>query len=455
MKPKMNDRLALRQNWPEPEYKDIILRRIRQCNARVLVVGAGYVGLPLACRCAASGHRTTVLDPDTKKVESIRRGESYISDISSGVLEFLVNTEPEKGTGHNLKAVSKWSDAPCPDVAIICVPTPLNKAKEPDISIVMDVVDRLPDTWPCGWNPLVVLESTVYPGFTREMVHDRLRVPTAFSPERVDPGNRKYGIRNTPKLVGGVDAVSSLLANEFYRTIVNEVVPVSSCEVAEMTKVFENTFRMVNIGLVNEAALMCRALGIDSNEMIDAAATKPFGFMPFRPGPGAGGNCVPLDPHYLAWKLRTVKYHSRFISLADQVNSSMPRHVVDLIVRALNKNEKSVKNSKVLIDGVSYKPGVGDLSESPALDIIEILCSEYSADVWYFDPFVDSMTLSSGRGIPRITKMPEPGEFDCLVIATNHPNVDHGELCRLAGAVVDTRNVTKDFRKDISNIEVL
>lgn len=445
---------------PEYEPEETILKRIKERNAQVTVIGAGYVGLPIACRCARQGHRVTIIDPDEKKIESIRAGASYIKAVSDGIMTFLVNTSPAKGHPPNLQAFTpKEKDGLDADVILVCVPTPLNKTKDPDVSMVLDVRDQLYGGLSyLHKRPLVVLESTVYPGFTARAFGKILYLANvAFSPERIDPGNPTHHLQNTPKLVGGLTSAATDMAVAFYETIVDEVVPVSSCEVAEMSKVFENTFRMVNIALVNEMALMCRKLGLDTNEVVDAASTKPFGFMPFRPGPGVGGHCIGVDPHYLSWKLKTLNYHARFIDLASQVNSHMPEHVVQLASEALNRVQKPLNGSHVLVVGVSYKPGVADMRESPALDILSLL-RKAEARVSYLDPFVPSVTLPDGFEVPSLSpelftmiEGPFSTQIDCVIIVTDHPDVDHHAICRGASAVVDTRNATKAFKDEFPN----
>jgi len=430
-----------------------ILERIRNCDAKVTVIGGGYIGLPLACRCARQGHRVTIVDSDEDKIRSIKKGVSYIEAVSDGLLTFLVNTSPTKGHPPNLQAqTSGGLDA---DVIIICVPTPLNKTKDPDVSMVLHVRDKLRDNLPCpNKRPLIILESTVYPGFTSHAFGEILRFAhVAFSPERVDPGNPTYHLHNTPKLVAGLTESARDMAVTFYETIVDEVIPVSSCAVAEMAKVFENTFRMVNIALVNEMALMCHKLSLDTNEVVDAASTKPFGFMPFRPGPGVGGHCIGVDPHYLSWKLKTLNYHSRFIDLASQVNSHMPEYIIHLASEMLSREGKPLKDSYVLIVGVSYKPGVSDVRESPALDILFLL-RQAGAHISYFDPFVSRVVLDDGFEVPsQFVSNVESfhAQIDCAIIVTDHPDVDYRSICEAAGVVIDTRNVTKSFKHEFPN----
>lgn len=393
---------------------------------RMVVVGGGYVGLPLAALACGSGCDTCVYDVDREKVASINRGQSYIGDVK---------TLPE-----GLVASHDPSVLAAADAIIICVPTPLRKTKDPDISMIMAVAEDLRPRLHHG--QLVILESTVYPGFTREILAPYLSATglkagkdfhLAFSPERVDPGNEKYQTHNTPKVLGGYSPACGSAAWELYSHLFDRVVQVSTCDVAEMVKLLENTFRAVNIGLVNEVALMCRKLGIDTWEVIDAAATKPFGFMPFYPGPGLGGHCIPVDPHYLSWKLKTLKYNARFIELASEVNSSMPGVVAQMVSDALNEQEKPVKGSKILILGVAYKPDIDDVRESPALDLMDLL-GQKGALLSYHDPHVPKM-----YEMVSVTN-PDLGSYDCVVVVANHACFDYGALAKQAPLVVDTRH---------------
>jgi UDP-N-acetyl-D-glucosamine dehydrogenase len=339
------------------------------------------------------------------------------------------------------------------DAIIICVPTPLNKTKDPDNSYILDAADLLvPRMRP---QQLIVLESTTFPGFTREVLLPRLATSrlvldedyfVAFSPERVDPGNPKYHTKNTPKVIGGAGPASLERAVALYSKFIERVIPVSSTDTAEMVKLLENTFRAVNIGLVNEVAIMCGRLGLDTWEVIEAASTKPFGFMPFYPGPGLGGHCIPIDPLYLSWTLKTLKYNARFINLADEINSGMPELVVVKVADALNERGRSVKGSKVLVVGVTYKKDIDDVRESPALDIIKLL-ENRGARVAYHDRHVPPAAMKHEGFDTPSTTLDGVEDFDCVVIATNHSDVDYASLVKRAALVVDTRNATKDHRR--------
>jgi len=415
----------------------------RSRKAHVAVVGAGYVGLPLAVEAARAGHRVTAYDRSTDKVAKLNAGTSYIQDIPSAELAPLV------GSGR-LAASADPAVLGTADAVIICVPTPLNKTKDPDNSFILDAADALV---PHLRSPqLVVLESTTFPGFTREVLLPRLRAGgrtpdvdffVGFSPERVDPGNVRWFTRNTPKVLGGISPASLDVARALYETFIERVVPVSSTDAAEMVKLLENTFRAVNIGLVNEVAIMCQRLGLDTWEVIDAAATKPFGFMPFYPGPGLGGHCIPIDPLYLSWKLKTLKYNARFIELADEVNSEMPEVVIARVADALNGRRKPINGSRVLVCGVAYKKDIDDVRESPALDILTLL-QRRGAEVAYHDPHVPNLTLA-GFDLPS-TPLDRVDTFDCVVIVTDHRTVDYADLVARAQLVVDTRNATRALR---------
>ena len=432
-----------------------IFNRIYAKQAKITIIGGGYVGLPLAVRCAKVGYEVTIYDIDQKKVNSINRGESYISDVPSKELaavapRLLATVDPNKAITES-------------DIVVICVPTPLNKTKDPDISMVVNAVYMIRDfSLPPYTERLVILESTVYPGFTREVLVPMLDVShsmwhgnlfVAFSPERVDPSNKDFGVQNTPKVIGGLDEESAVLATGFYSDLVSQIVRVSSCDAAEMTKVIENTFRMVNIALANETALECQKLGLDVWEVIGAAATKPFGFMPFWPGPGVGGHCIGLDPHYLAWKLRSLNYRSRFIELAEQINSAMPECIVRMTIDSLSRfRQQPIMNASVLVLGVAYKPNVSDVRESPALDIIRLL-SSHGACVRFFDPYVESIRLETPtRVLSRVDDLVVAArDADCVLIVTDHRNVDYRAVCEVASLVVDSRNATKDLREEFSN----
>jgi UDP-N-acetyl-D-glucosamine dehydrogenase len=413
---------------------------IRSRSAKVSVLGLGYVGLPLAVIFAEAGFQVTGIDPDKRKVDLIQRGESYIQDVPSEQLARLA----EAG---KLQATSEYSALAETDAMSICVPTPLRKTGDPDLSFILDVTDKLAKYIHRGM--VVVLESTTYPGTTREILLPKLTEQSgltvgedfflAFSPERVDPGRKDWTTYNTPKVIGGITPRCSEIAASWYRQALKTVVPVSSAESAEMAKLLENTFRMINIGLVNEMAIMCDRLGLDVWEVIDAAATKPFGFMKFTPGPGLGGHCIPIDPLYLSWKLRALNYTARFIDLASEINTGMPRYVVSKVQDALNDLSRSLKGSRVLVLGTAYKPDVDDIRESPALDIIGLL-KQKGAEVTYHDPYIplilhDDWSLESVGDVVEGVR-----DADCVVIVTNHSSYDYQSILENAALVVDTRN---------------
>lgn len=419
------------------------IERIKARQARVVVVGAGYVGLPLAVEVARAGFTTVAFDRASDKVEAISRGQSYIRDVPSADLEPLVKCG-------RLSASVDADVLRQADVVIICVPTPLNKTKDPDNSFIMDAADMIASRM--QRQQLIVLESTTFPGFTREALLPRLTQGgrtadedffLAFSPERVDPGNKEYFTHNTPKVLGGISPASFEVARAMYGCFIRHIVPVSSTDSAEMVKLLENTFRAVNIGLVNEVAIMCAHLGLDTWEVIQAAATKPFGFMPFFPGPGLGGHCIPVDPLYLSWKLKTLKYTARFITVADEVNSAMPAFILSMVTDALNERGKPLRGSSILICGVTYKRDVEDVRESPALDIIELL-QRRGAKVSYSDPYAP--VLRVGKAELRSVSLAEAAVFDCVLIVTDHTSVDYAALADRAQLVVDTRNATRALR---------
>ncbi len=421
-----------------------LLTRIQDRSARVCVIGLGYVGLPLAVNFAEAGFRVTGLDLDNSKVEAIRRGESYVSDIATERLRAQV----EAG---RVEATNDAGVIATVDSVHICVPTPLSKTRDPDISYVVAAADRVAEAM--HDDMLVVLESTTYPGTTEEVLLPRLQTEErqagrdyflAFSPERIDPGNKTFTLENTPKVIGGMTAECTRVATALYGSIVGTVHPVSSPRAAELVKLLENTFRAVNIGLANEMALICDRLGIDTWEVIRAAATKPFGFMPFYPGPGLGGHCIPIDPHYLTCKVRTLDYHARLIEVASEINSGMPRHVVQKVVDALNDRRKSVNGSRVVMIGVAYKRDVDDTRESPAIDIMQLLAAK-GADISYHDPFVPALENVEGLDALRsIGGLIEAcAEADCVVVGTDHSDIDWAGVVAVSSLVVDTRNVVK------------
>jgi UDP-N-acetyl-D-glucosamine dehydrogenase len=421
-----------------------LLERIRSKEARVGIIGLGYVGLPLAVEFAKFGFSTTGFDVDETKVHAINGKRSYIPDVPTSELAAAV-------TAGHLKATTDMDELSQMDAIDICVPTPLRKTKDPDLSYVVQAVEAVASRLKRG--QLVILESTTYPGTTDEVVQPMLEDRglkagrdffLAFSPERVDPGNQVYTTRNIPKIVGGLDSQSTEAACALYGQIVEHVVPVSSTRVAEMVKLLENTFRAVNIGLVNEIARMCHKLDIDVWEVIDAAKTKPFGFMPFYPGPGLGGHCIPIDPFYLSWKARQNGFECRFIELAGQVNSAMPEYVVERIGEALNAARKPINGSQIHLLGVAYKRDVSDLRESPALDILELLVRR-GAQLSYSDPHVPQLrhgaqALDAVSVTTAIQARP-----DCFVICTDHSTFDWDAIVKCGAPIVDTRNALKQY----------
>ncbi|MCC6749715.1 MAG: nucleotide sugar dehydrogenase [Deltaproteobacteria bacterium] len=426
---------------------ETLARKFKDKTARIVVVGAGYVGLPLAVEAARAGLETIAFDVDEQKVRAVNAGTSYVGDVPDTDLKPLV----ESG---KLRAAADPVVMAGADAVIICVPTPLNKTKDPDVSMIMSAAGALLPH--LHRDQLVVLESTTYPGFTREVLKPALErtglkvgrdVFLAFSPERVDPGNPRFQTRNTPKVIGGMTDACQKLTVALYSHFIEKIVPVTSCDSAEMVKILENTFRAVNIGLVNEVALMCKKLGINTWEVIDAASTKPFGFMPFYPGPGLGGHCIPVDPHYLSWKLRTLKYNARFIELAGVINSGMPEVVTQLVADAMNDRMKTVNGSKILVLGVAYKPDIEDVRESPSLDVIELLAAR-GGQVSYHDPYVPK--LVEGHLTMESVPFDALGSYDCVVIVTHHKCIDYLKLCKEAQLVVDTRNATKGLRSDFA-----
>ncbi|TMB58948.1 MAG: nucleotide sugar dehydrogenase [Deltaproteobacteria bacterium] len=424
-----------------------LIDRIRRREARCGIIGLGYVGLPLALEFARAGFHTTGIDVDAGKVERIGAGRSYIVDVSDAEIAEAV----EAG---RLVATTDFAAIRDLDTINICVPTPLRKTKDPDLTHVVNAVNEIRRYLRRG--QLVILESTTYPGTTEEVVQPALESSglragrdfcLAFSPERVDPGNPEWGTRNIPKVVGGVTPDCTAAAVALYEQCLDTVVPVSSTRVAEMVKLLENTFRSVNIGLVNEIALMSHALGIDVWEVIAAAKTKPFGFMAFYPGPGLGGHCIPIDPFYLSWKAKMNGFEPRFIELAGHINEGMPRFVVEKVTDALNVKRKAIHGSRIHVLGVAYKPGVNDIRESPALNVMRLL-RDKGAVLSYSDPYVpalredgfalDSLPLQNGY----------LGDVDCVVILTNHREFDYRAVARTARLVVDTRNAMAGLQGD-------
>jgi UDP-N-acetyl-D-glucosamine dehydrogenase len=422
-------------------------KRIEAREAVAGIIGLGYVGLPLAVELARANVRTIGFDTDVRKIGELAAGRSYIPDVPSEHVAEAVNT------GMLIPTTDPASLAEA-DVIDICVPTPLRKTKDPDLSYVVKAVETTAAVLRKG--QLIILESTTYPGTTDEVVKPILEAKglkagrdfyLAFSPERVDPGNPTYQTRNIPKVVGGMDEASTDVAAAFYRQVVDTVVPVTSTRAAEMVKLLENTFRAVNIGMANELALMCHRMGIDVWEVIDAAKTKPFGFMPFYPGPGLGGHCIPIDPFYLSWKAKQFNFEARFIELAGQVNGSMPEHVVTRVAEALNAHKKPLNGSKVHVLGVAYKRDIDDVRESPALDVIELLMRR-GATVTYSDPYVPE--VDHGPHQMKAVSMDNAIKdgADCAVIVTDHKAFDYPSIVASFPLIVDTRNALKGVKSD-------
>ena len=419
---------------------DQLVAKGQDRSALIGVVGLGYVGLPLAVEFARAGFRVLGFDVSQRVVDGVNAGRTHIEDVPSAELATVVRAG-------KLAATTDLARLNEPDVVSICVPTPLSKTKDPDVSYVLAATNSVKRTLRRG--QLIVLESTTYPGTTRELMLPALSSTglkvgqdffLAFSPERVDPGNAKWNTRNTPKIVGGITETCRRVAMAIYRPAIDALVPVSSTEAAELVKILENTFRSVNIGLVNEMAIVCDKLGVDVWEVIEAAATKPFGFMKFTPGPGVGGHCIPLDPHYLAWKMRSLNYRTRFIELAGEINAAMPEYWVARVVDRLNEQGKAARGSQVLVLGVAYKRDIDDVRESPALDVIRLL-AQRGAAVQYHDPHIptlrdDDIDL---RSVPLTAETLEAA--DCAIIVTDHSNVDYALVARHARLVVDTRHV--------------
>jgi UDP-N-acetyl-D-glucosamine dehydrogenase len=434
---------------------------ITEKRAQIGVIGLGYVGLPLITEFCSNGFDGIGFEVDRKKIDEINAGRSYIPDVPEATLRESV----EAG---RLKATTDFSCLAKCDVIVICVPTPLRKTKDPDMSFILAAGEEIQRFMRPG--QLIILESTTYPGTTDEVLQPMFEEKgfeldkdflLAFSPERVDPGNPQFQTHNIPKVVGGVSKNSTETAALLYSQIVEQVHPVSSARVAEACKLWENTFRAINIGMANEMARLCNALGIDTWEVVRAAATKPFGFMPFYPGPGIGGHCIPLDPHYLSWKARQHGFDSQFITLAEQVNSSMPRYVAGLVRDALNEREKSVKGSKILILGVAYKRDIDDMRESPALSVIDLLRSR-GANVVYHDPFVPEVTFDHAYTIgdgERLLNQDLTDDLisnsDCVIICTEHSTVDYKRVCKLGKLIVDTRNALSEEIRNGSSGKVV
>ena len=422
-----------------------LIKKLKSKEARMAVLGLGYVGLPLAVVFAEAGFKVMGIDPDSRKVDSLKKGISYIPDVKTEGVARLVKS------GH-LDATTDFAVLQDIDAVSICVPTPLRQTGDPDMSFIISATEELAKYIHKG--VVVVLQSTTYPGTTRELLLPKLGVEhgltvgedwfLAFSPERVDPGREDYTTKNTPKVMGGITEACGEVATAWYEGAIDNVFRVSSAEAAEMAKLLENTFRMINIGLVNELAIMCERLGVDVWEVIDAAATKPFGFMKFTPGPGLGGHCIPIDPLYLSWKMKSFNYNARFIELASEINTNMPRYVVSRVMEALNDRGKALKGSRVLVLGTAYKPDIDDVRESPALDVIGLL-QKKGAVVEYHDPYIlhihheyDGWHMDSVKDYMQSVK-----EADAVVIVTNHKVYDYNAIVAAAQFVFDSRNATR------------
>ena len=421
--------------------KDVLLGKIRDRTACVGIAGLGYVGLPLAVEFAKAGFRVIGYDVSDAVVEHVNDGQSHIQDVGAQD----VAEQIEAGKLEATVDERRLSDM---DVILIAVPTPLSKTRDPDMTYILASSEAIARN--CRPGMLVVLESTTYPGTTRDLMQPKLEanglvvgedIFLAFSPERVDPGNKVWKTKNTPKVVGGITAACTEVAVALYASCLDTVVPVSSAETAELTKLLENTFRAVNIAMVNEMAVVCDKLGVNVWEVVNAAATKPFGYMKFLPGPGIGGHCIPLDPHYLAWKMRTLNYKTRFIDLASEINSGMPAVVAEKVSRALNDDRKSVNGSRILVLGVAYKRDIDDVRESPALDVIRLLELD-GADVVFHDPHVPAIREDGGVRLGVELTDQELERADAVVIITDHSSIDYQRVLDLAPVIVDTRNVT-------------
>jgi UDP-N-acetyl-D-glucosamine dehydrogenase len=434
--------------------KETLITNLKEKKARIGILGLGYVGLPLAVVFAEAGFHVTGVDPDSRKVDSLNRCVSYIPDVKSEAVAKIVNSG-------FLTATTDFSALQEVEAVSICVPTPLRQTGDPDMSFIISATDELAKYMHPGM--VVVLESTTYPGTTREVLLPKLGTERgltvgedwflAFSPERVDPGREDFTTINTPKVMGGITEACGEVASRWYEGAIQTVHHVSSAEAAEMTKLLENTFRMINIGLVNELAIMCERLGVDVWEVIDAAATKPFGFMKFTPGPGLGGHCIPIDPLYLSWKMKSLNYNARFIELASEINTNMPRYVVSRVMEALNERGKALKGSKILVLGAAYKPDIDDVRESPALDVIGLL-KKKGAIVEYHDPYIPHIHHETDGW-----QMDSVGDFmasatkaDAVVVITNHKVYDYKAIVESAAFVFDSRNATREVAKGLENV---
>ena len=434
--------------------KESLIQKFKEKKAQVAILGLGYVGLPLAVVFAEAGFHVTGIDPDSRKVDSLTKGISYIPDVKTDVVARLVKS------GY-LTSTTDFSVLKEIDAVSICVPTPLRQTGDPDMSFIISATEQLSKYVHKGM--VVVLESTTYPGTTRELLLPKLGTEhglvvgedwfLAFSPERVDPGREDWTTINTPKVMGGITETCGEVATAWYEGAIKTVHHVSSAEAAEMAKLLENTFRMINIGLVNELAIMCERLGVDVWEVIDAAASKPFGFMKFTPGPGLGGHCIPIDPLYLSWKMKSFNYNARFIELASEINTNMPRYVVSRIMEALNDRSKALRDSKVLVLGAAYKPDIDDMRESPALDVIGLLRNK-GADVEYHDPYIphihherDGWQMDSVKDLMQAVK-----DSDAVIIITDHKVYDYKAIVESAKFVFDSRNATRKVAENSEKV---
>ena len=421
-----------------------LINKIETRDARIGVIGLGYVGLPLAIEFVQAGFHVVGIDIDDNKIESINNKKNYIKDVDNQLFQNAVNDG-------KLIATNDFSFVKTLDSISICVPTPLNKQKDPDISFIISVMDKIKNY--IHKDLLIILESTTYPGSTRELILPYIEnnnfnigedIFLCFSPERIDPGNKHYNTSNTPKVIGGISKMCTKIGEKLYSTIINKIIVVSSTETAEMVKLLENTFRAINIGLANEIAIMCEKLGINAWEVIDAAATKPFGYMKFLPGPGLGGHCIPIDPHYLSWKLKTLDYDAKFIQLAGDINTKMPNHVLNLISKNLNKLHKSLNGSILLIIGVAYKKDINDTRESPALDIIQLLIKA-GAEIDYYDPNVPKIFYNdiSMKSLPKLESN-KLNNYDACIVITDHSDINYELIYDNSSLIIDTRNVFKN-----------
>jgi UDP-N-acetyl-D-glucosamine dehydrogenase len=429
--------------------KSKLLKSLHDHTARIGILGLGYVGLPLAAAFGEAGFQIIGIDPDPRKVNALNKGESYIQDVSDKLIAQLL----ESG---KLTATADFSALRQCDAVSICVPTPLRKTGDPDMSFILNATDELAKYIHSGM--IIVLESTTYPGTTREVLLPKLGKEKglivgqdfflAFSPERVDPGREDWTTLNTPKVIGGITEECSEVAAAWYAEALKTVIPVSSAETAELSKLLENTFRMINIGLVNELAIMCERLGVDVWEVIDAAASKPFGFMKFTPGPGLGGHCIPIDPLYLSWKMKAFQYNARFIELAADINTNMPRYVVSRVIDAFNDRGAVLKGAKCLVLGAAYKPDIDDIRESPALDVIGLL-QKKGAQVEYHDPYIPHLRTHDDIEMESVSDvMDAVHHADCVVIITNHSVYDYEAILKEAKFIFDSRNALGKMGKN-------